>query len=75
MMDGPIRNLLILEQNHELLNDDLYLGIRRPRVRGKEYDDFIDTFVQSVSKLYPRAYLHLYVNDHHYLERGYAHLP
>lgn len=44
--------------NKELLNDDLYLGLKRPRVRGKEYDEFVDTFVRSVKKLYPRAYLH-----------------
>ena len=44
--------------NHQLLNDELYLGLRRPRVRGKEYNDFVDKFVQSVRKLFPRAYLH-----------------
>ncbi|KAL9134185.1 MAG: hypothetical protein Q9175_004639 [Cornicularia normoerica] len=44
--------------NHQLLNDDLYLGLRWPRVRGKEYDEFVDKFVQSVRKLYPGAYLH-----------------
>ncbi|MCJ1449742.1 NAD-dependent malic enzyme, mitochondrial [Mycoblastus sanguinarius] len=44
--------------NDQLLNDELYLGVQRPRVRGKEYDDFVDTFVRSVSKLYPRSYIH-----------------
>ncbi|KAL9102465.1 MAG: hypothetical protein Q9163_002395 [Psora crenata] len=44
--------------NHELLNDDLYLGLKRPRVRGEEYDKFVDKFVQSVQKLYPRAFIH-----------------
>ena len=44
--------------NEQLLTDDLYLGVRRPRVRGKEYDNFVDAFVQSVKKLYPKAYLH-----------------
>ena len=44
--------------NEQLLADDLYLGLRRPRVRGKEYDKFVDTFVQSVKKLYPKAFLH-----------------
>ncbi|KAI4121442.1 MAG: hypothetical protein LQ338_006363 [Usnochroma carphineum] len=48
------------EENHELLNDELYLGIRRPRVRGQEYDEFVDDFVQSARKLYPEAYIHLY---------------
>ncbi len=44
--------------NHELLNDDLYLGLRRPRVRGEKYDKFIDTFIQACRKKYPRAYIH-----------------
>ena len=44
--------------NDELLNDELYLGIQKPRIRGKEYDDFVDTFVQSARKLYPNAYIH-----------------
>lgn len=44
--------------NEELLNDDLYLGLREPRARGKKYDDFVDRFVQSARKLYPRAYIH-----------------
>ncbi|KAB8304121.1 hypothetical protein EYC80_003541 [Monilinia laxa] len=44
--------------NEKLLNDDLYLGLKKPRVRGKEYDDFVDKFVQSARKLYPKAYIH-----------------
>ncbi|TFB02564.1 NAD-dependent malic enzyme [Trichoderma ghanense] len=44
--------------NQDLLNDDLYLGLRQPRVRGKRYDDFIQTFVEAARKLFPRAYIH-----------------
>ncbi|KAH8905719.1 malic enzyme [Coniochaeta sp. PMI_546] len=44
--------------NEELLNDPLYLGLKHKRVRGEEYDRFVDTFVQSARKLYPRAYIH-----------------
>ncbi|KAI9648183.1 NAD-dependent malic enzyme, mitochondrial [Ciborinia camelliae] len=44
--------------NEKLLNDDLYLGLKKPRARGKEYDDFVDTFVQNARKLYPKAYIH-----------------
>ncbi|APA09296.1 hypothetical protein SS1G_12079 [Sclerotinia sclerotiorum 1980 UF-70] len=44
--------------NEKLLNDDLYLGLKKPRVRGKEYDDFVDKFVQNAKKLYPKAYIH-----------------
>ena len=44
--------------NEELLNDELYLGLKHRRVRGKEYDDFVDTFVNAARKLYPHAYIH-----------------
>lgn len=44
--------------NEDLLNDDLYLGLRSKRVRGEQYDKFVDSFVQSARKLYPRAYIH-----------------
>ena len=36
----------------------MYLGLKRRRTRGKEYDDFVDTFVKSVRELYPMAMLH-----------------
>jgi malate dehydrogenase (oxaloacetate-decarboxylating) len=44
--------------NPGLLNDELYLGLKRPRVRGEEYDNFVDKFVQGARKLYPNAYIH-----------------
>ncbi|KAF2822344.1 hypothetical protein CC86DRAFT_77731 [Ophiobolus disseminans] len=44
--------------NEKLLGDDLYLGQPRKRVRGEEYDAFIDKFVTACRKRYPRAYLH-----------------
>ena len=44
--------------NEQLLNDELYLGLKKPRIRGKEYDEFVETFVQSARKLYPKAYIH-----------------
>ena len=44
--------------NKELLNDDLYLGLKQPRVRGEQYDKFVDTFVSACRKLYPKAYIH-----------------
>jgi len=44
--------------NEELLKDGLYLGIQKPRIRGKKYDDFVDIFVQSARNLYPNAYIH-----------------
>ena len=38
-----------------LLRDPLYLGLRQPRVRGAEYDDFIEEFVTAVQEVYPRC--------------------
>jgi malate dehydrogenase (oxaloacetate-decarboxylating) len=43
--------------NQELLRDPLYLGWRHERVRGQEYDDFIEAFVQSVIDKFPNVLL------------------
>ena len=43
--------------NRELLDDPLYLGWRHERVRGKEYEDFIDAFVVAIKEKFPRALL------------------
>lgn len=43
--------------NESLLEDPLYLGWRSPRVKGKEYDDFIESFVCCVKKIYPHVLL------------------
>ena len=43
--------------NHELLEDPLYLGLRQSRVRGAEYHAFIDEFVQAVQALFPKCCL------------------
>lgn len=43
--------------NKELLADPLYLGWRHERVRGQEYDDFIEAFVTAVIKKFPNALL------------------
>ena len=48
-------------QNKDLLNDKLYLGLRRPRVRGEEYDVCVEKFVETVRKRCPRACIHLLV--------------
>lgn len=45
-------------ENEDLLDDDLYLGLQRKRVRGKQYDEFVDKFVKSAMELYPKAYIH-----------------
>ncbi|MCS4488300.1 malolactic enzyme [Streptococcus sciuri] len=42
----------------ELLNNPMYLGNRHERIRGEQYYDFIDQFVQTAEKLFPKLYLH-----------------
>ncbi len=44
--------------NLRLLNNDNYLGERHARVRGERYDDFIERFVEVVTRLFPQALLH-----------------
>jgi malate dehydrogenase (oxaloacetate-decarboxylating)(NADP+) len=39
--------------NETLIHDPLYLGLRQPRVRGAEYDDFLEEFVTSVQEVFP----------------------
>src|SRR6266403_3012456 len=41
--------------NTALLDDPLYLGLRQNRVRGAEYMDFVDEFVEAVQVLYPKC--------------------
>jgi malic enzyme len=43
--------------NQERLNDPLYLGLRHPRIRGREYQDFVDQFVDAVMRVFPDAIL------------------
>lgn len=58
----PLRGLPIVldvgTDNLELLNDPNYLGVRKARVRGAQYDEFIERFVKSVDKHFPNALLH-----------------
>lgn len=57
----PQRTLPILldvgTDNPNLLNDPLYLGSKHPRIKGKQYDDFIEMFIQKISKKYPSVLL------------------
>ena len=44
--------------NEGLLNDPLYLGNRHSRVRGAQYDAFIEKYLDVASSLFPNALLH-----------------
>ena len=44
--------------NLGLLNSDLYLGEQHARVRGERYDEFIQLFVDAVTRQFPNAMLH-----------------
>ena len=44
--------------NQENLSDPVYIGWKHERVRGPEYDEFIDTFVSAVRERWPHVLLH-----------------
>jgi malate dehydrogenase (oxaloacetate-decarboxylating) len=44
--------------NQALLDDPMYLGNRHPRVRGERYDEMIDAYVTTATRLFPNAMLH-----------------
>jgi malate dehydrogenase (oxaloacetate-decarboxylating) len=44
--------------NEALRSDPLYLGSRHARRRGRDYDAFLQRYVETVSSLFPRALLH-----------------
>src|ERR1700733_166671 len=43
--------------NEELLKDPIYIGWQHQRVRGQEYDDFVEAFVTAVEKRGPHVLL------------------
>jgi len=43
--------------NEDRLANPLYIGWRHKRIRGQEYDDFIETFVAAVEKRWPHVLL------------------
>ncbi len=47
--------LAVGTNNHQLVDDPLYLGLSQPRVRGGEYFDFVGEFVEAVQQLYPKC--------------------
>ncbi|AET41103.1 malate dehydrogenase (oxaloacetate-decarboxylating) Ecym_7259 [Eremothecium cymbalariae DBVPG len=65
--------------NKKLARDELYMGNRFARVRGKQYDDFLDKFIQAIKKRFPSAVLHFedfgVMNGRPLLERYHNDLP
>ncbi len=43
--------------NEDRLKSPIYIGWRHHRIRGQEYDDFVDLFVNSVKKRWPHVLL------------------
>ena len=43
--------------NTRLLEDPLYLGVRRPRLRGAEYEEVVEKFILGVKRNFPSARL------------------
>lgn len=41
--------------NEKLLNDPMYMGLRQPRIKQAEYDEFVDLFIQAVKRRWPEA--------------------
>ncbi len=54
--------------NEALLSDPLYFGLRHKRIRGQEYDDFVEQFVAAVMRHCPKALLQWedFAQDHAY---------
>jgi malate dehydrogenase (oxaloacetate-decarboxylating) len=58
----PNRTLAVMldvgTNNQSLLDDPLYLGLRRPRLSVEDYDRCVDAYVRAASRMFPRALLH-----------------
>jgi malate dehydrogenase (oxaloacetate-decarboxylating) len=44
--------------NHALFADPLYMGWKRTRLRGQNYEKFVDDFIKNCRELFPRAIIH-----------------
>ncbi len=43
--------------NEKLLNDPMYMGLRRKRINQAEYDEFVDMFITAVKRRWPHVML------------------
>ncbi len=63
---SPFRTLPVVldvgTDNTDIEQSELYLGMKKPRMRGKQYDDHVDKFVQTARRLFPDVYIHFEVN-------------
>ena len=50
--------LISVTNNHELLNDPLYLGLRQTRPTIQETEPFVDEFVQAIQESFPECCIH-----------------
>ncbi len=46
-------------ENKSLLEDPLYFGIQQPRLRGEDYDAFVDEFIVAARARFPKAVIQL----------------
>lgn len=57
----PARALPIIldvgTNNTQMLEDPLYIGWRNQRIRGKEYDAFVETFIKAIKERFPNVLL------------------
>jgi malate dehydrogenase (oxaloacetate-decarboxylating) len=57
----PARGIAVMldvgTNRESLLDDPTYIGNQHPRIRGERYEAFIDAYVTTVTKLFPKAML------------------
>lgn len=57
--------------NHELIEDPIYLGLRQPRLQGEDYFSLMDEFVEAAQQAYPGVLIQF---EDFTAENAFAHL-